>query len=150
MIEIEQENEMFLFENGCFYMDDCSFILPDGFYLEQGDSFNKSIQAKTPDKKATIIWQVTDSEREIGAGLEMFLRSEPELSALSEVMPLTVNNLSGYQVYCKAEVTEIYEARFSLKKDRVLTFIVESSEQDIFDLVATPIIQRALNGLFAV
>lgn len=141
---------MFLFKNGRFYIDGCSFFLPDGFYLEQGDSSDKIILAKTPDKTTSIIWQVTDSERGIGAGLEMFLRSEPELSALSEVMPLTVNNLSGYQVYCKAEVTEIYEARFSLKKGRVLTFIVESSEQDIFELIVSPTIQRALNGLYAV
>lgn len=141
---------MFLFENGRFYIDGCSFFLPDGFYLEQGDSLDKIILAKTPDKKTSVIWQVTDSETKVEAGLEMFLCSEPELSALSEVTPLTVNNLSGYQVYCKAEVTEIYEARFFLQKDRVLTFIVESSEQRIFELVASPIIQGAIRGLRSV
>ena len=43
---------MFLFENGQFYIGGCSFILPDGFYLEEGYDKDKFILAKIPDKTA--------------------------------------------------------------------------------------------------
>ena len=65
--------------------------------------------AKTSDKMATVIWQISDDEGEIENQLEIFLCSDSELSPLSEVLPLKVNNLSGHQIFLKDGKIEIFE-----------------------------------------
>lgn len=141
---------MFLFKEGQFRTGECSFILPDGFYLEDGDGNEDRMIAKTSDKRATVIWRISDSEDEIEESLKRFLSSEPELTLLSELLPLTVNNLSGYQIFLKDGSVEIFEAKFPLTNNKTLTFIVETRGRSILDLIASPEIHIALNGLHAI
>lgn len=141
---------MFLFKEGQFRTGECSFILPDGFYLEDGDGNEDGMMAKTSDKKATVIWRISDSEDGREDDLKTLLISESELTLLSEVLPLTVNNLSGYQIFLKDGSVEIFEAKFPLTNNKVLTFIVETRDQSILDLIASPEIRIALNGLYAI
>lgn len=141
---------MFQFKEGRFSTDECSFLLPDGFYLEEGNGNEDSMMAKTSDKMATVIWQISDDEGEIENQLEIFLCSDSELSPLSEVLPLKVNNLSGHQIFLKDGKIEIFEAKFPLENNKALTFIVETRGQNIRELISSPEIRMALNGLCAI
>ena len=145
---------MILFQNGRFYRDKVSFLVPDGFYFEEDREINEEhgFCVWSPEKDFLCSWNFYEGCMGSRAELENWLSPECGFTPLSPITPIQINGLPGHFLLYKNQRDQYYEARFDLGKGEELSFLVEVPRggRDIRQIVDSTTFKMVLNGMEAI
>jgi hypothetical protein len=140
---------MIRFQNGRFYTHGISFTIPNGFQLETEPDFvyEYGLGAWTPDKSCYVEWNVEEGCLGTEKELSDLFQEPSEIRLLSDIQPVSINGLPGYQAAYKKNQQYFFEVRLSLKEKTEFVFLASGREEHILSWKDSPDLQKALNGV---
>ena len=140
---------MLLFKGGKFHALGVAFELPDGFWLETEpeDVVQYGLVAYTPDKQHQVLWEIEEGCHGTAAELEEFFGPETGIEAMSEIAPLTINDLSGHQVMYRTSQDERLEYRFAIREGVEFSVCIYAKTGSIVDVQSQKVTQEILRGI---
>lgn len=140
---------MLLYKNGRFHMEKGSFVLPDGFYVEDDIDIagGSAFCAWDPERKYLFHWRYLPDCGDAVEELKMWFRPDCGLTPLSEIAPVKVNDLAGYMVLYQSPLAQYCEARFDFSGGGQLALRAESKEEKAENIFASEPFQAVWKGL---
>ncbi len=140
---------MLMYKNGRFYMEKGSFALPDGFYVE-GDidiAGGSAFCAWDPERKYLFHWRYLSGCEDPVEELKMWFLPDCGMTPLSEILPVKVNDLTGYRVLYQSPSAQYCEARFDFGGGEQFVLRVESKAETAEKIPMSKPFQAVWEGL---
>ena len=139
---------MLMYHQGRFWTEGASFAVPDGFFLETDPvvTYKKGITAWNPTQSVLYRWTVY---KEQGGTRESLEKAVCEFQPLTEIIPVSLNGLSGQWLIYGINQEEYYEARFALSGKSQLVFMVEEAGGKLQKVMDSPEFRSALENIRA-
>lgn len=142
---------MLQFKDGKFHAYGLSFALPDGFYLDSDPDtpYEYGLCCCSPDE--TIYYGIyVDCEHEdLREGIELLFEPGSGMYQTSEIRPVVLNGLAGFEVTFYDRECDYYETHLQASEGPVLIFHAHCEKGRLADIKHHPDTQAVLQAISA-
>lgn len=143
---------MLLFQNGRFYAQYISFVLPEGCYLDTdppvANTYGINAWVKSHDIEMDLCEEDADSNCDLKESMQSYLFSSPDgFERDSDIVEIAVNGVTGYEVLYHDKSTDYYEIWFKLPDDKTATFFAQCPKGQVENLKTFPMVQKFIASI---